>query len=383
MLGVKAQCLPFREIPHTTPLFADYLRYDPKVRPFYPRSPSLGDWITERASRISLPPERLHEVATVLEGQSRAWDASPETFNNLHRLRGGACAVVTGQQVGLFGGPLFALLKALSAVRLAAQVAAAGHDCVPIFWLATEDHDLAEVQHTSIPGAKFELQPISVSPDHVPGAPVGSIRFGQEIEAAVNQAARLLGENEIVSALRESYRPGETFGSAFARLTTRIFAGRGLILLDPADPALHRVALPIYRNAIESAEGLDTALMARGKELERAGYHQQVKVTAASSLLFKLQNGARHVIRRKPNGPDEYLAGDERLTQSDLLAQIDASPELFSANVLLRPVMQDYLLPTLAYIGGAAEIAYFAQAAVVYEKLLGRVTPSSLASPRP
>ncbi|MBA3914588.1 MAG: bacillithiol biosynthesis cysteine-adding enzyme BshC, partial [Acidobacteriales bacterium] len=150
---------------------------------------------------------------------------------------------------------------------------------------------------------------------------------------------------------------------------------RGLILLDPADAALHRVALPVYRKAIESAGDLDAALMARGKELERAGYHQQVKVTAASSLLFKLQNGARHVIRRKPNGPDEYLAGDERLTQNDLLAQIDASPELFSANVLLRPVMQDYLLPTLAYIGGTAEVAYFAQAAVVYEKLLGRVTP--------
>src|SRR5208283_1398336 len=119
------------------------------------------------------------------------------------------------------------------------------------------------------------------------------------------------------------------------------------------------------------------ALLARGKALEAAGYHQQVKVTAATTLLFEVTNGARTVVRRKANGATgaEFQVGHEKLSERQLLERIEEAPENFNPNVLLRPVVQDYLLPTLAYTGGAAEVAYFAQVAVVYEKLLGRVTP--------
>jgi bacillithiol biosynthesis cysteine-adding enzyme BshC len=150
-----------------------------------------------------------------------------------------------------------------------------------------------------------------------------------------------------------------------------------VILLDASDPELHAVVEPVFRAAIERAEGLDEALLARGKALEAAGYHQQVKVTPSSTLLFTLRDGGRVPVHRRTNGTPQldFLVGEEKIPQVELLRRIAAAPHHFSPNVLLRPVVQDYLLPTLAYTGGAAEVAYFAQAAVVYQALLGRATP--------
>ena len=188
-------------------------------------------------------------------------------------------------------------------------------------------------------------------------------------------ATGILGPSAISDFLREAYRPGETFGSAFARLFARLFADWGVILLDAADTEFHQIAEPIYQAAIERASELAEALLARGKELEIAGYHQQVKVTPSSTLLFTLRGGARVPVHRQLNGSADFLIEGERISQGDLLGRIKSAPQEFSANVLLRPVIQDYLLPTLAYVGGAAEVAYFAQLGVVYESLLARVTP--------
>lgn len=168
-------------------------------------------------------------------------------------------------------------------------------------------------------------------------------------------------------------------GTAFARLYTRIFADWGVILLDASDAELARVAEPMYRAAIERSGELDAALLKRGAELEAAGYHQQVKVTESSVLLFTTRQGARVPIHRHGNGATQFVidgeALGEKLSQAELLSQISAHPEQFSANVLLRPIVEDYLLPTLVYTGGAAETAYFGQAGAVYKALLGRVTP--------
>jgi len=290
--------------------------------------------------------------------------------------------VVTGQQVGLFGGPMFAVYKALSAVKLAEEATAAGVDAVPIFWLATYDHDLAEVNHISLPGADGILRTLTTSSHAVPGAPVSQVRLGDEILPVVEEAATLLGDTEVTQYLRESYRAGETMGTAFARFCARLFGPWGVIVLDASDKELHRIAAPIYRSAIERAEELESALLARGHELESAGYFQQVKVTSSSVLVFTMRDGARTAIHRRTEGvynANEFVigsnAGAEKLSSGELLERIATAPENFSPNVLLRPVVQDYLLPTLAYTGGAAEAAYFAQAGTVYETLLGRVTP--------
>ena len=382
---MKAHCLPFSQVPHTTRLFADFLAYQPTVQQFYPRPAHFHEWLKEESAKISYDSSRRERVAAILERQNKSWDASPKTLANLVRLRQGAAAVVTGQQVGLFGGPMFAIYKALTAVKLAEEATAAGVDAVPVFWLATYDHDLAEVNHVSIPGPDGALRVLATPSHDVPGAPVSAVRLGDEILAVVDQAANLLGDSEAAQFLRDTYRPGETLGTAFARLYARIFAEWGVILLDASDAELDRVAEPIYRAAVERSDELAAALLARGEALEAAGYHQQVKVTSSSVLLFTLQQGARTPIHRRINGrrgigaSTEFLIGAEdgaeKLSQAELLDRIGANPEQFSPNVLLRPIVEDYLLPTLAYTGGAAETAYFAQAGAVYEALLGRVTP--------
>ena len=379
---MKTECLPFSQIPQTTQLFSDYLYQFQKVERFYPRSPYFNSWLQDESTRIQYPAGRRKQVADVLERQNRSWNASTKTLENLERFRNGAMAAVTGQQVGLFGGPAFSIYKVLSSVRLADEATKNGINTVPVFWLATEDHDLAEVDHVFVPvfvpDADFTLRQLKVVTKARQDTPVGRIQFGSEIEAVVKEAAEMLGENEITAALRESYRAGETFGSAFAKFFARVLGDWGVIILDSSDPELHRIAQPVYVAAGERAEELDELLLARGKELESAGYHQQVKVTSSSTLFFYMGTGERTVVHRKVNGKDGsngFVIGDERVSKDDLLRRIESSPQDFSANVLLRPLIQDYLLPTLAYFGGPAEVAYFAQAAVVYQAICGRVTP--------
>ncbi len=377
---MKAHCLPFSQIPHTTRLFTDFLSYAPSVQPFYPRSPYFAEWMKEEAAKISYDPARRERVAGILERQNKSWGASPKTLANLDRLRKGAAAVVTGQQVGLFGGPMFAIYKALTAVKLAEEATAAGIDAVPIFWLATYDHDLAEVNHMAVPGTDGALQVLASSSHGVAGAAVGDVKLGEEISPLVDEIAGLLGDCEAVQLLREAYRPGETLGSAFAKFYARVFAEWGVILLDAWDGELNGVAEPIFVAAIERAGELSSALLRRGEAIEKAGYHHQVKVTASSVLLFTMHEGARKpIVRREVGGKEEFVIGGdteiEKLSEAELVARIKANPEKFSPNVLLRPVVEDFLLPTIAYTGGAAETAYFAQAGAVYELLAGRVTP--------
>ena len=386
---MKSQCLPFTQIPHSTRLFLDYLSYAPSVRGMYPRSAIFSEWVKDEAQRVVYDSARRAKVSEILERQNRAWGASAKALANIERLRRGALAAVTGQQVGLFGGPLFSIFKALTAVKLAEQATAAGVDCVPVFWLATEDHDLAEVNHVALVSEHglpetFAVESHAFESNVAADAPVGAVRFGAEIEPVVERAAALLGDSnsDVTTWLRQAYRPGETLGSAFALLFTRLFADWGVILLDPVGldstgKGFHDLAKPLFRAAVERASELDEALLGRGKALEAAGYHLQVKVTSATTLLFEVKNGSRTVVHRRNNGANggEFAVGEERISPKELVDQIEHAPEKFSPNVLFRPVVQDYLLPTLVYTGGAAEVAYFAQAAVVYEKLLGRVTP--------
>lgn len=366
---MHSECLSFEVIPHTSRLFADYLSRFSNVQAFYRRPPVFKDWVTDESCLIRYDRDRRQRVADILERQNRQWGSGEKTFESLNHFRNGAAAVVTGQQVGLFGGPLFSVLKALTAVRLAAE---AGVPCVPVFWLATEDHDLAEIDQVSLPSADDTIRTLTIPATGVENAPVGSLKLCDQVTAALDVVAGLLGASDVTDILRESYRPGETLGSAFARLFARVFRDWGVILLDAADPDLHAIAAPLYRAAASAAPKIDDALLRRGEALRAAGYHEQVKVTPSSTLLFAMRDGARVPVHRADG---QFTIGNDRIAPADLLARIAAAPEEFSPNVLLRPVVQDYLLPTLAYTGGPAEVAYFAQAAVVYEELLGRVTP--------
>jgi bacillithiol biosynthesis cysteine-adding enzyme BshC len=363
---LETERLPFSSIPHTAALFDDYLHNYDRVERFYPRPPLRSDWWGDEIKNVQYPAEQRAAVAAILERQNREFGAGEKTFNNIQRLREGAAAVVTGQQVGLFGGPMFCILKALTAVTMAEKAGA-----VPVFWLATEDHDLEEINTVNLP-AGDHLQKFTVNVPHQEGAPVGTIAFTDEITAAVAQVEAIFGKSEISELLAASYRKGETFGTAFAKFYARIFSGLGIIFLNPLDTDLHRVAQPVFRAALEKSEEINNALLARNLELESAGYHAQVKVTPSHTLCFYFEDGARIPVRHVDG---EFFIGERKLAAAELLQETERCPEKFSANVLLRPLFQDYLLPTLCYIGGPSEIAYFAQIEVVYRKLAGRVTP--------
>jgi len=368
---VIPDCISFNTIPHTTHIFSDFLSYSPAIRQFFPTQPD-AEHIAAFAKSVPRNDARQARVADVLAKQNRAWGASGPTLRNIQRLRDGAFAIVTGQQVGLFGGPLLALFKVASVLALAKQVEALGVECVPVFWLASEDHDLAEVNQALLLTHDFQLAAFTAPTRGIEGGPVSAIRFAEGTNDRVGQAADLLGASLAADYLRDSYSEGETFSNAYAKLYARMFGEHGLILLDPADAELHAIAVPLFTDAIGRAAELDDAMLARNRELQAGNYHEQVKVTGESTPLFTLVDGARAAVHRA-NG--QFKVGREILPADELRRRIEAEPEKFSANVLLRPVVEDYWLPTLAYIGGPAEVAYFAQAAVIYEKLLGRITP--------
>src|SRR6266699_3652814 len=363
--------LPFRQLPHQPKLFLEYLDHFEKVKSFYFHAPNMPA-VTRAARKLDYPDERRAEISSILRRQNIALGAGAETLSNLDGLEKSAVAIGSGQQVGLFSGPAYSVYKALTAVQIAEELTRDGIPAVPVFWMATEDHDLDEVRRATWFDqgklVRFELPLIAES-----GRPVGRIPLGAQIESLVAEAAEMLanqGSDLLAQYLVESYRPEETYGGAFVKLFARLFAQHGLILMDPLDADLHKVAAPIYQHALAERDALNEKLLQRGKELDRAGFDAQVKVTSRSTLLFHLADGVRQVITASAG---KFQAGEKTWARDELVHMTHTEPENFSPNALFRPVVQDYLLPTAAYIAGPAEISYFAQSEVVYRHLLGRM----------
>lgn len=347
----------------TTPLYRAFLRHDPAIRQWYPHDP-----FGQHAAPADYPAERRAAVAKILEGQNRGWGAGEKTLANLRRLAAGAAAIVTGQQVGLFGGPLYSVLKALTAIRRAEQL----QDTVPIFWLASEDHDLDEVSHAEVLTPEHELRRLQLSV-HGGEARVGDVLLPVSMQRLNEEMKSLLGDNDVTELLARCYAPETSFADSFARFFTSIFRDFGLILIDNRDPRLHAIAAPIFSAAAEKSQTLNRSLQERSRALESSGFHAQVHIDANSTLLFHQQNGKRVAVKMHSG---TIKAGKQEWKSASELAQaVKTAPQDFSANALLRPIVQDYLLPTTAYVGGAAEVAYFAQSEVIYRDLLKRVTP--------
>jgi bacillithiol biosynthesis cysteine-adding enzyme BshC len=370
---MSAECYPMSVLPHMTRLFTDYLAMGEDarepVRGWYGADPAAGKW--QQSSVAVKAPVRL---ADALNRQNLAFGAGPAALENIERLRNGARAVVTGQQVGLLGGPLLTLLKAATAVARASEATAtSGVHHVPVFWLASEDHDLEEVDQVSLL-SKQGVEKLTLSLKSA-GGEVGDIRLGDAVTALLERVAEILAYAPIVETLREFYTPEATLAGAFARLMAKLFHAHGLVVLDASSREFHSMGIEVLRAGIERASELEAALLSRSKELEASGYHAQVLVKEGGSLLFLVdqQTGERQLLRHTSD--DIWKAGSNSFTEAELLVILESTPERISPNALLRPVFQDAILPTVAYIGGPAEIAYFAQSAVLYEKILGRVTP--------
>jgi bacillithiol biosynthesis cysteine-adding enzyme BshC len=321
-------------------------------------------------------PAHWPELIRLLAAQNPSSAAQP----SLTALSQGSGAILTGQQVGLFGGPLYTPLKAATAIARARKSTAAGHPHAAIFWLASEDHDFAEVDHVTFPAGR-ELATLTYEKAPESAIPAGRIIFDESISPLVERAAELLGPSETTDALVAAYKPGRTFAQAFGDLYAAIFAAQGLLVVDAAGRDFHRLGAPVLRAAIERADEFHSALTDRGQALEAAGYYVQVAIAPQSSLLFLIDKGtgARIALRRTAPTPAEpnglWHADHQSYSAADLLGILNSEPERISPAALLRPVFQDFLFGTTAQIGGPAEIAYLAQSTVLFEHILGRQTP--------
>jgi bacillithiol biosynthesis cysteine-adding enzyme BshC len=246
----------------------------------------------------------------------------------------GAVAIVTGQQAGLFSGPSYTVYKIFLALRAAEEMTAAGTPAVPVFWMATEDHDLTEVNHCYWLGTKG-IERLELQRTEEEGRPVGEIQLGLGINEVVANAAEQLqgpGAEWVDTLLRECYGPGETFGSALGKLLARLFAHRGLILVDPLDARLHRLAAPMFRRALDEHVEITNDLLERGTKLESAGFHTQVKVSENGTTLFVVRDGRRWPIKVHK---DRFIANKEEFTTPGLLDLLEREPASFSPNALL------------------------------------------------
>jgi bacillithiol biosynthesis cysteine-adding enzyme BshC len=364
---------PVTLAPGLSRLFVDFCAGDPRAVAFYAPVLPFEGW-------RSRPPVPSHwpDLVQLLAAQNPLPSAGP----SLAALAAGAGTIVTGQQVGLFGGPLFTAFKAATAVARARQATEAGAPHSAVFWLATEDHDFAEINHVSFPTGR-ELTRLTYESTPALPVPVGGVALDDSITPLVDRAGEILGASEAMEILAAAYRPGRTLAQAFTELYSKLFAAQGLLIVDAAGREFHRLGAPVLRAALERADELHTALTERNNALEAAGYHAQVVVAPQSSLLFLIDgdSGARVALRRIPPSAAEpgglWQSGRQSYSTADLLGILAAEPERISPSALLRPVFQDFLLSTSAILGGPSEIAYFAQSAVLYERILGRQTPAA------
>ncbi len=371
-------CIPYTRVPQASKLLQDYLYHYDSVAGYYsgaPFEPASYQSLAEKL-RGFLPDRK--PLLEILRRQNQAFGSGDATLGNIDRLAApGTFAVVTGQQVGLLSGPAFTLYKALTAVRLAESLSEQGLPSVPVFWLATEDHDLEEVAQTAVLDAEYASVELSDAGERpAPRSPVGSVKLTKVITATLDRLEAALPPGEaregLLRDLRACYQPGVGWGTAFGRLMAQFFKPWGVVLVDPLDESVQRLGARVHALALARSAGLRGRLLERSALLLDAGYHAQVHVAEDSTLLFVNREGNRVPIRER-NGKFLVDVGEEASGEA-LKDELTEHPERLSANVLLRPVLQDSVLPTLAYVAGPSELAYFAQAQTIYESF-GRPMP--------
>ena len=354
-------------------LFFDFLANADGARPFYRLN------FRENSSFESVLREQQEQardraaLTTVLRDQNQVYGASKKTLEHIAALENPATfAVVTGQQVGIFGGPLYTMLKTLTTIRLAQRLKEKYplFSFVPVFWLEGEDHDFAEMHHAQVLDsagsvARIEYLPGGVLPDRNPG-PVGEFRFDAAIETTLATLQTSLQETEFTSALMESlrgcYAAGTSFNEAFARWLNKLFPEDGVVFISANNPVLKKILSPLFLREVTEYPASSQIVIGQSAELEKT-YHAQVKPKSVNLFLF--HKGGRYPI--EPREHDFSLRGTRHFLEPDELARIATeTPEELSPNVVLRPLAQDTLLPTIAYVAGPSEIAYHAQLSPLY-----------------
>ncbi len=382
-IKLRTESLPFSAIPGQSRLFIEYQQAPLSLQRYYPNAVESHTQIADRIPEVleNYTADRAL-LCSALDEINAAYDAPERVIENIRLLRQpDSIAVVTGQQTGLFSGPLYTIYKALSAIRMAECLSSRSLKAIPVFWAATEDHDFAEVSEAFAIDSdgkllKTEFAPKEVSAD----LPVGNVRIDGSINETIEKLFQGLPKTEFSGELQdllsECWKEDAGFGSAFGTFLVKILGRYGLVVIDPLHDGIKKLAAPIYVDAIRKSGEIVSSLIERSRELEREGYHAQVLVTEDYFPLFWHSDaGSRKALRKA--GGDLYRAAGEKseFTRDELAKLAAAEPSRFSPGVMLRPVVQDYLLPTVCYFGGGAEIAYFAQNSEVYRILDRPATP--------
>lgn len=377
----RQETLSFEEIPHQSKLFNDFQANSAKTSRFYPeKQTSVENFAAKVLENYKTDRAALCDILITI---NKSFGAGDKTFENIQMLRDKDCLVtVTGQQAGLFTGSLYTIYKALSAIKLAEKLKNENLKVVPVFWIAEEDHDFDEVKKTfnlDKAGKFFESE--NTPKNYQEKTPVGLVYFDESVAVTIDNLFNSIPHteftDEVKSLVINAYQKGETYSTAFGKLLTRFFADFGLIILSPLDKELKKLSAPILHKAIEKSGEIASALIQRSAELKKENYQPQVLVTEDYyPFFFQNENGERQALRKNlQNERIKVQNSKAEYEQAELMEAVLHSPERLSPNALMRPVVQDFLLPTLAYFGGAAEIAYFAQNSVIYEILNRPVTP--------
>lgn len=362
-------------------LYSDFLNAPDRVRRFYPvdfRDPRAA---VESASAREYPAPRRAALGSILRRQAERWGFAEVSRAALERLaRPDALAVVAGQQPGLFGGPLYTLYKSFTAIAFACDLErVSGRPVVPIFWIASDDHDFEEVRRVrvgdGVPEARVLEYPAEAAP---PGVSLARVPLAAPIQDLLRDLEELLPRSahrrETVDLLRNAYAPGSGWTDAFARLAGGWVAPLGALVFDPADPEAKRLSLPVFEREIELNGRSSEAARATGADLEARGYHAQIARTGRELNLF-WHGEHREALRLSGDGTLRLAESGRTMASRELLRRLRERPEDASPGVLLRPLMQDYLFPTVAYVGGPAEVAYWSQVNAIYP-LFGMTPPA-------
>ena len=352
-------------------LFVDYCTAFDAVSDFY-----AGDWRDPSARRTAADaaarrPADRDALADVLLDQNERWGLDAPTQSHIEALRDpDTIAIVTGQQVGLFTGPLYTIYKTITTLQLAEEWAEqTGRTVVPVFWVEGEDHDFEEIATAHVLH-RNEVVPLRYAPDvsDNPGA-VGRLALTDQIHDVLDRLDEALPPSDfkpdVMERVRAAYQPGTRIEVAFTRLLRSLFEDEGLVFINPDDARLKALTRPLFRREIEDPQAPAARIEATSQALRDHGYHAQV--TARPTNLFWLEESSRHAIDLTDDGLFQLRGTDRTYSREALLNHLDDTPERFSPNVVLRPLMQDLLLPTAAYVAGPGEVSYFAQYRDVYD----------------
>ncbi|OGC85798.1 MAG: bacillithiol biosynthesis cysteine-adding enzyme BshC [candidate division Zixibacteria bacterium RBG_16_48_11] len=365
--------LSFKELKGVTRLYSDYLYAYQNLADFYNgdfRQLSSFQAIQTQIQSQKYPRQALAEI---LAEQNRSFGASQKTLANIEALKEKECCVVfTGQQIGLFGGPLYTIYKSLTAIKLAEHLSGELKiKVIPLFWMATDDHDFAEINHIYFVDKQNKLVKLEYQPQKEwNGYPASQIvldeKINQTLEILETSGREGKFNREILKKLKEFYAPGQPYYLAFARWMSFLLSKYGLVLLNPADTRLKTLLSSIFTSELEKNGELQNLVEKTNSRLEKLNYHRQVhKLEEVTNLFY---HSPRRVHISRENGKFRWEGASTSVDSSKLVQMVENSPQDFSANVLLRPVLESFLFPNLAHVAGPSEVAYFAQIKALHEE---------------